>query len=95
MANIQIRISEEEKIAAQEVLQSMGLTLSGAIKMFLKKTVADGHIPFKISAQLTKHKKTVKVTPKKEKITPQNLPQTQQAPQPNSTWTNFERRKIG
>ena len=53
MAHIQIRIDIEEKRAAQKVLDSMGLSFSGAIKLFLKKVVQEERIPFEISA----HKK--------------------------------------
>ena len=59
MSHIQIRIGIEEKRAAQEVLDSMGLGLSGAIKLFLKKVVQEQRIPFEISAEPRK----VKITP--------------------------------
>ncbi len=80
MANIQIRISDEEKNEAQRVLKSMGLTLSGAVKMFLRKTVHDKKIPFEITADLTE----IKVS--------DTIPATKND---NSTWTNFAKRKIG
>jgi DNA-damage-inducible protein J len=59
MSHIQIRIDIEEKRAAQKVLDSMGLSLSGAIKLFLKKVVQEQRIPFEISAE----SKPIKVTP--------------------------------
>jgi len=51
MSHIQIRIAAEEKKKAQAVLSSMGLTLSGAIKIFLRKTIAEEKIPFQITAE--------------------------------------------
>lgn len=50
MAHIQIRIDDTDKAAAQAVLKGMGLTLSGATKLFLKKVVAEQKIPFDITA---------------------------------------------
>jgi len=50
MAHIQIRISEEEKILVQKVCDHMGLTLSGAIKLFLRKMIQEKKIPFEISS---------------------------------------------
>jgi len=50
MAHIQIRIDDADKAAAQAVLKGMGLTLSGATKLFLKKVVAEQKIPFDITA---------------------------------------------
>ena len=51
MSHIQIRIGIEEKRAAQEVLDRMGLGLSGAIKLFLRKVVQEQKIPFEISVE--------------------------------------------
>lgn len=51
MSHIQIRINIEEKRAAQKILDSMGLSLSGAIKLFLKKVVQEQRIPFEISVE--------------------------------------------
>ncbi len=50
MAHIQIRIDIEEKRKAQQILEAMGLGMSGAIKLFLKKVIQEGKIPFEISA---------------------------------------------
>jgi len=61
MANIQIRIDNEEKAKAQAVLESMGLSLSGAIKLFLRKIVAEQRIPFEISATKIKKQSIEKI----------------------------------
>ena len=50
MSHIQIRISEEEKREAQEVFSAMGLTMSGAIKIFIRRTVQLGKLPFDLRA---------------------------------------------
>lgn len=50
MAHIQIRIPAGEKEAAVEVLDKMGLNLSSAIKIFLRRTVQEGKLPFEVVA---------------------------------------------
>ncbi|PID70267.1 hypothetical protein CSB37_02680 [bacterium DOLZORAL124_38_8] len=49
MAHIQLRINYEDKQAAQAVLDSLGLTMSGAIKLFLKQVVREQALPFSVS----------------------------------------------
>jgi len=51
MSHIQIRISEEEKKSAQAIIDNMGLTLSSAIKLFLRQVVKEKKIPFQLSAE--------------------------------------------
>lgn len=46
MAIITIRVDSELKSEATEVFKRMGLDLSTAIRMFLKKSVDDDGIPF-------------------------------------------------
>lgn len=50
MAHIQIRIPAAEKEAAGEVLENMGLNFSSAIKIFLRRTVQEGKLPFEVVA---------------------------------------------
>jgi len=50
MSHIQIRISAEEKKAAGEVIERMGLNFSSAIKLFLRRTVQEGKLPFEVVA---------------------------------------------
>lgn len=50
MAHIQIRIPAAEKEAAGEVLENMGLNFSSAIKIFLRRTVQEGKLPFDVVA---------------------------------------------
>lgn len=49
-----ITIEDQLKEEAQEVLKEMGLSLSGAIELFLSKVVKDRSIPFPITADPTK-----------------------------------------
>ncbi|MCR5457172.1 MAG: type II toxin-antitoxin system RelB/DinJ family antitoxin [Clostridiales bacterium] len=46
MAVLQIRIDEELKNQAAAVYSELGMDLSTAIRMFLKKSVVSGGIPF-------------------------------------------------
>lgn len=50
MAHIQIRIPAGEKEAAGKVLEKMGLNFSSAIKIFLRRTVQEGRLPFDVVA---------------------------------------------
>ena len=58
MAHIQIRIPAAEKEAAGEVLENMGLNFSSAIKIFLRRTVQEGKLPFDVVADVSKPKTT-------------------------------------
>lgn len=46
---LSVRVPEELKLEAANVLQGMGLTPSSAIRMFLAQVVNRGEIPFMIS----------------------------------------------
>lgn len=83
MSYIQIRMDSDEKDQVKEVLSNMGLTVSGAVKIFLRKVVQEGKIPFEL------HSKPVE--------TPKNAPKsTKKEEDPNhyenAGWTT---RKIG
>lgn len=87
MGHIQIRISDEEKKQVKKILENMGLTYSSAIKLFFKKTLQQGKIPFDISASF--EVKLPKEKPLKQiKKTPESIPQT-------PSWNPFKKRRIG
>lgn len=46
MALLQIRVDEELKNQANAVYNKIGIDLSTAVRMFLKKSVLEGGIPF-------------------------------------------------
>ncbi len=49
--SVNFKIEEELKVEAERVLESMGLTMTSALKMFLKQVVNRREIPFTIEAQ--------------------------------------------
>ncbi|MCM1334910.1 MAG: type II toxin-antitoxin system RelB/DinJ family antitoxin [Bacteroides sp.] len=49
-AQVSFRIDEEVKQSAERVLNDMGLTMSAAITVFLKKVSRERRIPFEINA---------------------------------------------
>ena len=51
MANIQVRISDEDKKAAEAVLDELGIDMTTAVRVYLKKIVLTGEIPFAISSR--------------------------------------------
>lgn len=46
MAVLQVRIDDDLKFQSNEVLDKLGIDLSTAIRMFLKRVVIEGGIPF-------------------------------------------------
>lgn len=52
--NMTITVNQELKKEAQQILSEMGLSLSGAIELFLTKVVKERAIPFPITADRTK-----------------------------------------
>ena len=46
MALLQIRVDEELKNQANAIYSELGIDLSTAVRMFLKKSVLEGGIPF-------------------------------------------------
>ena len=46
MALLQIRVDEELKNQANAIYSELGIDLSTAVRMFLKKTVQEGGLPF-------------------------------------------------
>ena len=45
-AMLHVRVDEQVKAQATETLAEMGLTVSGAVRMFLMRVVADKQMPF-------------------------------------------------
>ena len=54
--DVRCRIDPKTKEQASEVIEAMGLSVSDAIRLFLKRVAADGAIPFELRAP---NKKTV------------------------------------
>ncbi len=88
MSHIQIRISEEEKEYAQQLFRSMGLSMSGAIKLFIRKSIQDDALPFDVSARSI----IKKPSSKKEKEPKQ--PQKQQPKPSANRFSNFVKKEI-
>lgn len=51
MAQVNFRIDDETKRQAEELFSQMGLTMSSAIMVFIRQSINDQGIPFKISAK--------------------------------------------
>lgn len=47
---VHVRVDETVKAQAAQTLDSMGLTLSDAIRVFLTRVVADQRLPFELKA---------------------------------------------
>lgn len=98
MSHIQIRIDLDEKRRAQEKLDQMGLTLSSAIKLFLRNVADTGRLPFEISASSSLDT-TTQPTPAKvssiPKIPTADIPPVVLPAPEVKTWNPFEKKKIG
>ena len=53
MATIQVRVSDEDKKNAEAVLKSLGMDLTTAVRVYLKRITLDGGIPFPVNQRLT------------------------------------------
>lgn len=53
MATIQVRVSDKDKKAVQKVLDSLGLDVTSAVRVFFKRIIFDEGIPFPVSKRLT------------------------------------------
>lgn len=51
MSDIHIKIDNEEKKAAERVFKDLDLTLSQAVRLFLKQSVAVNGLPFEVKYQ--------------------------------------------
>lgn len=50
MATVSARVDDKVKIRAEQVADAIGLPLSAAINIFLKKFAAEGGFPFEVKA---------------------------------------------
>lgn len=50
MCTVSFKIDDKEKVQAQELFESMGLSFSGAINLFIKACLNSRSIPFEIKA---------------------------------------------
>ena len=51
MAQVNFRIDDETKRQAEELFGQMGLTMTSAIMVFIRQSINDQGIPFKVSAK--------------------------------------------
>jgi DNA-damage-inducible protein J len=94
MSYIQVRISEEEKAEAQAVLESMGLTMSGGIKLFLRQVIDQQKLPFSVT------KTKIKKMPTAPKIELEKIKVPEEKIESSShnnfeKWNLFQKREIG
>lgn len=52
MATVSVNVDDEVKKNAERLFKSMGLNLSTAINVFLRKSLAEGGIPFQLTANV-------------------------------------------
>ena len=50
MAQISLRVDDDVKRGAEQILTDIGLSMSTAINVFLRKVAREGKIPFELTA---------------------------------------------
>jgi DNA-damage-inducible protein J len=50
MAQISLRVDDDVKRGAEQILTDIGLSMSTAINVFLRKVAREGRIPFELTA---------------------------------------------
>lgn len=55
MATIQVRVTDEDKNAAEHLFKSLGLDLTAAIRAFLKQSIIVRGLPFAVRDRLTEN----------------------------------------
>ena len=58
--DVRCRIDAKTKTAASEVIEAMGLNISDAIRLFLRRVADDGAIPFELRAPNSKTTAAIK-----------------------------------
>lgn len=53
MANLQVRIADDDKEDVEKILESMGLDMTTAVRMYFKQIQIERCIPFKVKSNLT------------------------------------------
>lgn len=48
MATIQVRIPDEDKKAVEEILSSLGMDMTTAVRVFFKKVQVENGLPFEV-----------------------------------------------
>ena len=48
MPTIQVRTDETTKVQSSEIFQTLGITMSDAINMFLRQSILQGGLPFEL-----------------------------------------------
>jgi addiction module RelB/DinJ family antitoxin len=110
MGHIQIRISDEEKKAAEKVLKKMGMNYSMAIKLFLRHVVKTKQLPFQIGVSsmaspfvnevetnLWQESKDLKKNNEKKEVSIKKsvIPEIEPEIQSKKTWSPFQKHRIG
>lgn len=60
MATVQARVDDMLKMESEMMLKSMGLTISGAINIFLQQVVNQRKLPFEVVASEVPNAETIK-----------------------------------
>lgn len=70
--NVTIRMDTEIKKEAEELFNDLGLNLTSAINMFIRKAIAEQGIPFDVKKTVNYNNETIQTTLEADKIAHDN-----------------------
>lgn len=68
MAQVNIRIDDELKAQGEKLFNTLGLTFSAAVNVFISQAIRDQAIPFKVSINQVPNSVTIQAVQQGEKI---------------------------
>lgn len=72
MATITIRVDDKTKQQAEELFNNLGLNLTSAINMFIRKAIAEQGIPFEVRKTVNYNSETIKAMLESERLAHDN-----------------------
>ena len=67
-ARLQIRISPDSKARSEKLFESMGLSMSTAVNLFIERCLTEGQLPFHIDVNPSQKDKRSKLSAKRCKF---------------------------
>ncbi len=86
MAQVNIRIEDELKARADDIFEELGLNMTTAFTMFIRQTIRQGGIPFKVTTKV----KDPFYNPENMRILRQSIKEAEEGKLITKTWDELE-----
>jgi DNA-damage-inducible protein J len=86
MAQINIRMEDDLKARAEDLFEELGLNMTTAFIMFIKQTIRQGGIPFKVTTKV----KDPFFNPTNMRILRQSIKEAEEGKLISKTWEELE-----